>query len=79
MSAVRAVDAPTAASVVIVNAAGGRKFLHRIGSSDAAFPEPIDFTAAITAVSHCHLASIFTLPLLRTHAATTLAHARAAA
>ncbi len=79
VSAVRIVDAPTAATVVVVNAAGERKFLHRTGCSDEAFPEPIQFTPALTAgMSHYHLASIFTLPRLRTHASATLAGARAA-
>jgi len=73
------VDAPTAATVVIVNGAGDRKFLHRTGCSDLLFPEPINFSAAITAgMSHYHLASIFTLPQLRRHAGVTLERARAA-
>jgi sugar/nucleoside kinase (ribokinase family) len=72
-------DAPTAASVVIVNPAGDRKLLHRPGASVAAFRHALEFTPAITGgMSHYHQGSIFTMPGLRDHAAPTLARARAA-
>jgi sugar/nucleoside kinase (ribokinase family) len=72
-------DAPTAATVALVNRAGDRKFFHRMGVSVGAFAEPIDFTPELTAgMAHYHLASLFILPRLRAHAAETLARARAA-
>ena len=78
-SAVRTVPEPTAATVAMVNAAGDRKFLHRVGASAVAFAEPLDFTPALTVgMSHYHLGSIFTLPRMRAHAAETLCRARLA-
>jgi ribokinase len=72
-------DAPTAATVALVNRAGDRKFYHRMGVSGGAFAEPIDFTAELVAgMGRYHLASLFILPRLRSHAAETLARARAA-
>lgn len=47
-SAVQTADAPTAATVVIVNARGDRKFLHRLGASAEAFAAPVEFTPALT-------------------------------
>jgi sugar/nucleoside kinase (ribokinase family) len=73
------VEAPTAATVAIVNRAGNRKFLHRMGASAVAFPVPIEFTPRLTdGISHYHLASLCALPKLRRHAPETLARARAA-
>ena len=63
--AVTIVAAPTAATVALVNAAGDRKFLHRIGRQRRAFAEPLEFTPAlIDGMAHYHLASIFILPRL---------------
>ena len=71
--------AATASTVVLVNQAGDRKFFHRMGVSAAAFPEPLDFTPALTAgIARYHLASLFILPGMREHASETLARARAA-
>jgi sugar/nucleoside kinase (ribokinase family) len=77
--AVRATDAPTAATVALVNSRGERTFLHRMGASAKAFAEPIAFAPPLTdGISHYHLASIFMLPNLRPIAGETLARARAA-
>jgi sugar/nucleoside kinase (ribokinase family) len=63
----------------LVNGAGDRRFLHRMGVSAEAFPTPIEFTPAlIQGMSHYHLASLFILPDFRPHAAETLGRARAA-
>jgi sugar/nucleoside kinase (ribokinase family) len=78
-SGVSTADAPTAASIVLVNRHGERKFLHRTGASASAFPAPVAFTRELTdGMSHYHLASLFLLPKLRVHAAECLARARAA-
>jgi sugar/nucleoside kinase (ribokinase family) len=77
--ALSVVDAPTAATVALVNGAGNRMFLHRPGASGAAFSVPLDFPAGLIAgMSHYHLASLFILPNFRPHAPATLARARAA-
>lgn len=77
--AVGRVDAPTAASVVLVNESGDRRILHRPGAAENAFAEPVAFGAEITAgMSYFHLSSVFILPRMRAHAAQTLARARAA-
>jgi sugar/nucleoside kinase (ribokinase family) len=73
------VDAPNAATVVLVNAEGNRQFLHRLGCSAEAFGEALEFTPAlIEGMQHFHLASLFVLPHLRTHAPEMLRRARAA-
>jgi sugar/nucleoside kinase (ribokinase family) len=78
-SAVAVAGEPTAASIVMVNAAGDRKFLHRVGASATAFTAPVHFTPEMTAgMAYYHLASLFILPNLRAHAAETLCRARAA-
>lgn len=75
----RQANAPTAASIAVVNHAGERMFLHRLGASSEAFPSPLDFPADLTeGMLHYHLASLFMLPRLREHAADTLIHARRA-
>jgi sugar/nucleoside kinase (ribokinase family) len=75
----RTVDAPTAASIAIVNQSGERMFLHRLGASKEAFSRPVDFTAdLLDGVRYYHLASLFVLPRLREHAAETLTRARRA-
>lgn len=78
-SAVQVLPGPTAATIALVNGAGDRRFLHRMGVSAEAFPEPVDFASALTAgMQHYHLASLFILPRFRAHAAETLVRARAA-
>jgi sugar/nucleoside kinase (ribokinase family) len=76
---VATVDAPTAATVVMVNHAGDRKFLHLAGAGALAFSEPLQFAPNIIDVAqHYHLASFFILPNFRAHAPRTLRDARAA-
>jgi sugar/nucleoside kinase (ribokinase family) len=73
------VEASTAATVVLVNEAGDRQFLHRLGASEQAFSEPLVFTPALLeGVSHYHFASLFILPHLRVHGPEILRRARAA-
>jgi len=70
-------SAPTATSVVIVNGAGDRKFLHHLGASSVAFDSPPEFAGdTVERMSHYHLASLFVLPKLRRHAPETLQRAR---
>lgn len=76
--AVEIVDAPTAATVVIVNRAGDRKFLHCLGASGVAFAQPIDLGSTLKGLGHYHLASLFLMPLLRAHAPQILERARRA-
>jgi sugar/nucleoside kinase (ribokinase family) len=72
-------DAPTAASIAVVNQSGERMFLHRLGASKEAFSSPVDFPKdLLDGMGHYHLASLFVLPLLREHAAETLIRARRA-
>lgn len=79
LRAVATLDAPTAATVGLVNGAGARKFLHRPGVSAGAFSAPLDFPPKFTeGMAHYHLASLFILPNFRPHAAESLARARAA-
>jgi sugar/nucleoside kinase (ribokinase family) len=76
---VRRVDQPTAATVVMVNAAGERAFLHRLGASKEAFGQPLKFTPSVCeGMTHYHLASLFILPRLRAYAPEMLAGAHAA-
>ena len=78
-SAVATIGAATAATVALVNSAGDRMFLHRIGVGSEAFAAPIEFAPPLTGgMSHYHLGSIFMLPNLRPVAAATLARARGA-
>lgn len=71
--------APTAATIALVNSAGSRKFLHRLGASADAFAGGIEFTPdLLEGMSHYHLASLFILPQLRRQAYATLERARAA-
>jgi len=73
------VTSPTAASVAIVNNAGERKFFHRIGASNEAFAEMVDFSSGICdGISHFHLASYFVLPRLRERGPEILKQARLA-
>jgi sugar/nucleoside kinase (ribokinase family) len=73
------VPAPTATTVVLVNEAGDRQFLHRLGASQTAFSEPLTFTPELVeSASHYHFASLFILPHLRLHGAEMLRRARQA-
>jgi len=79
VSRVSRLDAPTPATVVLVNSAGDRSLLHRPGAAANAFAEPVEFDAALTAgMSSFHLANLFALPLLSRHAAETVRRAKAA-
>ena len=65
--------------MVLVNEAGDRQFLHRLGASEEAFREPVDFTREICqGMSHYHLASLFILPHVRVNGTEMLRRARAA-
>lgn len=70
-------QAETATTVVLVNAHGGRAFLHRPGASRHAFTAQLDFSGKIAeGCSHFHLANPFALPALREHAGEMLENAR---
>ena len=72
-------QAPTGATIALVNSKGDRKFLHRLGASTEAFATSLEFTEeVIDGMAHYHLASIFLMPHLRAHAAQILCRARAA-
>ena len=76
--AIEGFDAPTAATVGLVNGAGNRKFLHRPGVSAQAFSAPLEFPAALVAgMSHYHLASLFILPEFPSARAGDVWHGRA--
>ena len=76
---VRQVEGPTAATVVLVKESGDRQFLHRLGASEQAFREPVEFTRELClGMSHYHLASLFILPHVRAHGPEMLRRARAA-
>jgi sugar/nucleoside kinase (ribokinase family) len=78
LSFVQRSASPTAATVVLVNPEGERLFLHRPGASSQSFPEPVEFSAGITAgASHFHLANLFGLPHMRVHAGETMRRAKA--
>jgi sugar/nucleoside kinase (ribokinase family) len=70
-------DLPTATTVVLINEAGDRQFLHRLGVGETAFDSPVRFDApVIEGAAHYHLASLFLLPRLRVHAPGMLAEAQ---
>ncbi|MEK7404277.1 MAG: carbohydrate kinase family protein [Acidobacteriota bacterium] len=72
-------EAPTPATVSLVNKRGERCLLHRPGASLEAFVEPLQFTPELLeGVAHYHLANMFALPNLRRHGAEMLRRARAA-
>ncbi len=76
-SAMVTLELPTAASVVLVNAAGDRQFLHRLGTSAEVFAQPLEFSPLLCdGISHFHLASMFVIPNLRANGAAMLANAR---
>lgn len=78
-SLVRRTDAPTAATVAVVNAAGARALLHRPGASREAFAEPPDLGADATrGCAWFHLANAYALPQVRRNAAEILRRARQA-
>lgn len=66
--------APTAASVSLVNKAGERALLHRLGASAAGFAGPVDIPAGTT---HIHAGTPFAVPHLRSKVPGLLATARA--
>ena len=69
---------PTAATVALVNSAGDRLFLHRIGAAAEAY-QPPDLNPALTGgMSRFHLANLFSLPGLRRHAGEILGQAHTA-
>ena len=58
--------APTAATVVLVNGRGDRRFLHRLGASGEMFLDPDDFEREILpGMTHYHLGTPFTMPRMR--------------
>lgn len=70
-------SAPTPVTIALVRSDGARAFLHRPGSSAAAFAEPPELDAAtVSGCSHFHLANPYALPHMRRHAAETLKRAR---
>ena len=71
-------DGPTAATVALVNSAGDRLFLHRIGAAAATFEPPDLETGIMAGMSRVHVANLFGLPGLRRRAAEILCQARAA-
>jgi sugar/nucleoside kinase (ribokinase family) len=76
---VGSIHAPTAATAAMIDTAGQRRFLHRLGASAKALSQPVEFDAALVAgVSHYHLASLFVLPAFRPHAPESLRRAREA-
>jgi sugar/nucleoside kinase (ribokinase family) len=78
-SDVQRYDAPTPATVALVNSAGDRLFLHRVGAGAHAFAEPPEFGDALTSgMSRFHLANPFALPGLRRHAGEIVRRAEAA-
>jgi sugar/nucleoside kinase (ribokinase family) len=78
-SGVTRILAPTAATIVLVNGAGDRQFLHRLGVSALAFEQPVEFTRGIcNGMSHYHSASLFLLPHMRFHGAEVLRRAQTA-
>ncbi len=65
-AALAVVPETTASTVVIVNSEGQRKFLHRLGASELAFQDAVEFTPElVAAATHFHLASFFILPGIR--------------
>jgi len=75
---VRRTDGPTAATVALVNSAGDRLFLHRIGAGAEAFDPPESDSAICDGISRFHLANLFSLPGLRRRGSEILRGARAA-
>jgi len=79
LSSIIHVDTPTAETVVLINSAGDRQFLHRKGCSEIAFGNGLEFSPELTSrMAHFHLASLYVVPNLRQQAPTMLHNARAA-
>ncbi len=79
LSAVTRSQAPTTATICVVNSAGNRLFLQRLGSSAEAFAEPAEFDSRLVGNhSHYHLANLFALPHMKPRAAEVLRRAREA-
>ena len=77
-SAIGRSQAPTATSVVLVNARGDRRFLHRYGSSAEIAITPEEFERAIgPGISHYHMGSPFALLRVRPRNTELLQRARA--
>jgi sugar/nucleoside kinase (ribokinase family) len=78
-AAIRFHPLPTPLTVVVIRPDAARAFLHRPGASREAFPEPLEFTGALTSgCSHFHLANPFAMPRMRPQAGETLERARRA-
>ena len=75
---VRRTEGPTAATVALVNSAGDRLFLHRIGEGAEAFDPPESDSAISEGMSRFHLANLFSLPGLRRRGSEILRGARGA-
>ena len=67
------VSLPTSMALCLVNAQAERALLYQLGASGGAFPEPFTLTAGVT---HFHLAAVFRMPYLRTHAPRYLQFAK---
>ena len=79
LGAVSRSNAPTTTTICVVNSAGNRLFLQRVGSSNEAFSQPFDFNPEFTAGhSHYHLANLYSLPNMIHRGAEVLQRARAA-
>jgi sugar/nucleoside kinase (ribokinase family) len=79
LGAVSRSNAPTTTTICVVNTAGNRLFLQRVGSSNEAFSQPFDFHPEFTAGhGHYHLANLFALPNMIHRGAEVLQRARAA-
>src|SRR5581483_5017862 len=76
---VRRSTLPTPTTIVLVSSNGARSLLHRPGASREAFSEHPELPAELTeGCKWFHLANVFALPALRSHAGGLLARAREA-
>jgi sugar/nucleoside kinase (ribokinase family) len=76
-SQVRRSPKPTNSSICVVHPSGDRLFLHQRGASTDVTAEQADFQPqTIAGFSHFHLANLYTLPVMRTHAPAALQQAR---
>lgn len=70
---------PTPTTVVLVNPNGARALLHQTGASREAFKHPFKINGDLVAgCTWFHLANVYALPALRSHAGTMLESARQA-
>lgn len=74
----RSLPGSTAQTIVLVNSAGDRKFLHQMGAGAQAFEDGMNFAGVPADVTHFHLASLFIVPHLRKNGAALLSAARQA-